>query len=475
MRWIWTLVFLLAAAQAQAWSDAQTRMGQENHPKVLAQHGGEIQSLAIAGYIDGIGRVVTRGTSHANEPWTFTVLDTPVVNAFAVPGGYVYVTRGLLALANSEAEVAAVIGHEVAHLTRNHVGTRQKKQQDATIGVLAGTVLGAIIDGKEGLQKGIQLSSRLASGYVAQHSQKHEFEADDTGINYLANAGYDALAQSRFLASLAAKQTVEAELAGRGYNPNRVDFFASHPATGDRIRRAVRVAGGRGGVVGDAEYKMMIDGMIYGDSARQGFVRGRQFLHPELRFGLQVPQGFRIVNSSRSIVANGPNDARFVVQSGGRSDAPPAGFLEGKWLPTLQKLHRIKSRTRTQNVNINGIPAARFFAQIERRGRAYMGEFTVVSYEGRMHLFTGMVPGNSERDLFSVRSAAESFRALSYAEAQTLRPLRLRMHQVRDGDTIDGLAALMPGGLKRKAFVALNGLGDRQWLSPGEVVKLVSE
>ena len=475
MRWVLTLIFAIIGWQAQAWPDAQTRIGQENHPKVLAQYGGEVPNLALAGYIDGIGRVITRSTSHAHERWTFTVLDTPVVNAFAVPGGYIYVTRGLLALANSEAEVAAVIGHEVAHLTRNHVSTRQKQQQDASIGILAGTVLGAILDGKEGLQKGIELSSRLASGYVAQHSQRDEFEADDTGIAYLAAAGYDALAQSRFLANLAAKQTVEAERAGRGYNPNRIDFFASHPATGDRVRRAIRVAGGRGGVIGDDDYKSMIDGIIYGDSARQGFVRGRRFLHPELRFALEVPPGFRIVNSSSSIVANGPKDARFVVQSGGQSNASPKDFLTSKWLPSLQKLHNIKSRSRTVNVNLNGLPGARFYAAIDRRGRRYMGEFTVVAHNGRMHLFTGMIPGGSERDLAALRAAAESYRPLSQAEAAALRPLRIRMHRVREGDTIDGLAAQMPGDLKRKTFVALNGLGDRQWLTPGEQVKLIVE
>jgi len=236
----------IAAGPAFAWTAQQTELGKSNHPRIMREYGGEITNQAIAGYVDGIGAVILRSTSYKDEPWTFTVLDSPVVNAFALPGGYVYVTRGLLGLANSEAEVAAVIGHEIAHLTRQQVEARQERQSDAAIGVLAGTIWGAVLDGKEGLKKGIQLSSRIATGYVAQHSQKQEFEADETGIGYLARAGYDPHAQSRFLSSLAAKAKVEAAIAGRGYNPNRVDFFASHPATGDRVRRAAIVANQNG-------------------------------------------------------------------------------------------------------------------------------------------------------------------------------------------------------------------------------------
>ena len=240
------LVWLAAANGVLGWTKDQARIGAENHEKIMARLGGEMPSGALSAYVDGIGRSIVAHTRYANEPWTFTIVDSPTVNAFAVPGGYVYVTRGLLALANSEAELAAVIGHEIAHVTENHVEERQKRNRDAGIGVLVGTVLGGVIDGRDGLRKGIQMGTRVATGYVAQFSQKQEFEADERGIEFLARAGYDPLAQARFLEAMSEKAEIEARLAGKGYNPNRVDFFASHPATGDRIRRATLVANQNG-------------------------------------------------------------------------------------------------------------------------------------------------------------------------------------------------------------------------------------
>ena len=473
---ILSVLALAIPGLALAWTEDQTRLGQQNHPKILAQFGGEISNQAIAGYVDGIGRVIVRGTKVRDEPWTFTVLDSPVVNAFAVPGGYIYLTRGLIALANSEAEIAAVIGHEVAHLTRRHVERRQDRASDANIGVIAGTILGAVLDGKDGIRQGLQVSTRLASGYVAQHSQKQEFEADETGIRFLANAGYDAQAQSRFLASMAAKAQVEAAIAGGSYNPNRVDFFASHPATADRVRRAAMVANtspGNPTALGQGAYFAMVDGLIYGDSARQGFVRGQTFVHPEMRFRYRVPEGYRITNSARQVVAQNRAGGRMILQGGGKADMQPLAFLRQKWLPAIEKHNKINRTSRAMEIDINGLPAARVHAWIDRNGEPYLGEFIAISHDGRFHLLTGLAPGTTPSILTPLRQAMGSFRAISRAEAQAEKPYRIRVHRVAPGETAQSLAGTIPGPRKLEMFRALNGLTARDRLAAGDRVKLI--
>lgn len=463
---------------AGAWTAEQTRLGGENHPKILAEFGGETDNLALAGYIDGIGRVIVRRTQVRDEPWTFTVLDSPVVNAFAVPGGYIYLTRGLVGLANSEAEIAAVIGHEVAHLTRRHVERRQNRAKGAGIGVLAGTILGAVLDGKDGIKQGIQLSSRVASGYVAQHSQQQEFEADETGIRFLANAGYDPHAQSRFLASMAAKAKVEAAIAGGEYNPNRVDFFASHPATGDRVRRAAATANKHANTtnaLGQGAYFAMVDGLVYGDSARQGFVRGRTFRHPELRFVYRVPEGYRITNSARQVVAQSQQGGRMILQGGGKAEVAPLAFLQNTWLPAIKRSNDIRQTSKAQAITLNGLPAARIHAWLDRNGKPYMAEFVAISHRGRFHLLSGIAPGSNPAVLGALRQSTETFRPLSAAEAAQERPYRLRIHKVRSGDTVQSLAATLPGPRKLDMFRALNGLTERSQLNAGDRVKLIGQ
>ena len=395
----------------------------------------------------GSARPSSPGRSYANEDWTFTIVDSPTVNAFAVPGGYVYVTRGLLALANSEAEVAAVIGHEIAHVTENHVEERQKRNRDAGIGVLVGTVLGGVIDGRDGLRKGIEMSSRVASGYVAQFSQKQEFEADERGIQYLVGAGYDPLAQARFLESMSAKAKVDAELSGKGYNPNRVDFFASHPATADRIRRATlvgnRVGGDSDGIEGRDTYLMMTAGLIYGDVPEQGYVRGRRFEHPELRFRFQVPPKFLITNSSRQVVAEGPENARFLLQGGGKATVPPERYVGRIWIPSLVKNETVDSVGEVRSLKINGLDAATVRLQVKYRGKPFIADLTVIVHQDRFHRLTTLSPVG-RRDLRrALVTATESFSEISVSEAARMRPDRIELREVRRGDTVASLAEEM--------------------------------
>jgi len=423
--------------------------------------------------------VLANHTPLAHEPWVFTVTDTPVVNAFAAPGGYVYITRGLLALANSEAELAAVIGHEVAHLTASHHSKRQKRGNDAGIGVLVGTVLGGILGGKDGLKKGIELSSKVAAGYVGQFSQAQEFEADQLGTKYLAAAGYNPLAQAAILNALGAKRAFEASKSGKEYNPNRVDFFATHPATKDRVNKARQYARGfqKGNrIEAEERYMAAIDGMVYGDSAQQGFVRGKTFQHPVIGFEYSVPNSFTITNSARRIVATGPNGAQFNLDGGGKANGNGGSYIRDVWLEQFRREVEVGRLGQISRFSRNGVNGAHAILPYKRNGADWLAHLTVINHRGRFIRLTGMARAQDRGLLRDFDWAAATFRALSDAEAAQMKPYRLRSYRVRTDDTVDWLSLGSPSQkLRQQLFMTLNGLPDQNALFAGDIVKVVTE
>ncbi len=468
------------AQSALAWPKNEADIGAKNHPNFLAQQGGLIDDQSLSTYVSEIGNKIVAQTRFADRRWTFSVTDTPIVNAFATPGGYVYITRGLLALANSEAELAAVIGHEVAHLTAEHHSKRQKRGQDANIGVLVGTVLGGVLGGKDGLKKGIQLSSKVAAGYVGQFSQSQEFEADKLGTEYLARAGYDPLAQSSILNSLGRKSAFEAKKSGKTYNPNRVDFFATHPATTDRVRRArdfaQQINNSNSYAQNEGRYLAAIDGMIYGDSARQGFVRGSAFIHPEIGFRYTVPNGFVITNSARRVVSRGPNGATFNLDGGGKSDRSPANYIRQVWAPMIGKEVKIGQLGQIQSVPENGVNAATVVLPFQRNGETWLAHLTAIEHRGRFIRLTGTARQSDQGLLRDFSVAARSFQAISPAQASRYKPYRLRAYEVRPGDTVDWLSLASPSQqFRQELFQTLNGMPSNSGLRAGELVKVVTE
>ncbi|MEL6479089.1 MAG: M48 family metalloprotease, partial [Pseudomonadota bacterium] len=293
-------------------SPSEQKLGDENHPKILARYGGVYKNARLTSYVNEIGAELAAVSEQPQAKWTFTVLDTPTVNAFALPGGYVYVTRGLVALAEDEAELAGVIGHEIGHVTAGHSSLRQERGTVAGVGLLLGAI-GLSVLGVEGsaAQGLLQIGQAAAGGILADYSRGDELDADNLGIRYLARAGYDPYAQADFLDSMGQASALEARIAGRGYNPNSVDFFASHPANGPRTRQAIEVAKQNGLALpqgsnrNQRRFLEVIDGITWGDSPDQGFVQGRRFSHPKLRFTYAAPQGFTITNSTNSVTARG--------------------------------------------------------------------------------------------------------------------------------------------------------------------------
>ncbi len=449
--------------------EEEARLGAAEHPKLVAAFGGEVLDPALVKYVDDVGQKLARYSEIPNLKYTFTIIDSEIVNAFALPGGFIHVSRGLLALANSEAELASVLAHEIGHVTARHAAQRHSQSVLAGLGV---NVIGVLT----GVREAANLAGSVAELYLKSYSREHEFEADTLGVRYIRRAGYDSRAAANFLASLRAHSQLEARLQGlpEGTVDQR-NWMATHPRTVDRVERAAQAAGNgdvANPVIGHDVYLQKIDGLIYGNSPRHGFVRGRDFLHPDLRFRFRVPQGFELTNTPERVLAKGPRGA--VIVFDGASAAPSRNMLE-YMVNTWGRGIRIGSR---EELTINGKPAATGVARV--RTRAGVRDYRLVAIRGedkQVWRFLFVTPPDVTASFSGeFRATRQSFRTVSEREAATWPAQRIRLHRVRAGDTVESLAARGPfEKLKVDRFRVLNGLSPGEPLKLGSTVKLVLE
>ena len=453
----------------------EVETGRRLHPMILARMGGAVGDRALARYVDSIGQLLARTGERTDIEYSFTVLDSDIVNAFATPGGYIYVSRGLLALADDEAELAAVLAHELGHVTALHHARRQGQTLLANLGLLAaGAVAGAVAPGNE--RSIMDFGQIAATGVLRGFSREHEYQADSLAIRYLSRAGYDPLAMARFLAKLRAHSRLEAEIAGK--SPDSVDRFnylATHPAPQARVTRAASEAKGldtaRSMTARDT-YLGKIDGMIYGGSPEQGFARGRDFIHPALRFRFTVPEGFRLRNAPSAVTAEGPDSSLIVFDM-----ARDAG-----WRSTYSYLTSVWAKgarlERVRGITVNRLEGTEGFTRINtRRGPADLWLVAIRGARERIYRFVFASPsGRTARPRRGFEATLGSFRRIGAAEAASVKPRRLKIVRVRRGETQRAIAARMAVSRRALArFRVLNGLGPGDRLRPGRRVKIVIE
>lgn len=449
--------------------------GDRAHPQIVKQLGGVYDNPVVAAHVEEIGRRLVAVSEQPAERWTFTVLDSADVNAFAIPGGYVYVTRGLVALADDEASLAGVIGHEIAHVTAGHGADRRQRQGIASVGLLLGSVgLAAVGIDPAGLGGLLQTA---AGGFLASYSREDEREADQFGIRYLAAAGYDPYAQADFLNSLAENAQLEAAIEGRRYDPNQTSFFATHPATGGRVREARAFAAALpqagGGERGHARHLAAIDGMAWGPAVEQGVVRRGRFVHPDLDLAFDVPRGYRVSNQPTRVVMAGRDGSGLIFDGGKAETDDPLQHLTQRWAPGLQRSGSVGQLSQVRTTRLNGLPAAQALAPARIQGRPYTLLLAVIAKDGRLFRFTGLLPRGS-RALPVLERTVESFRALDPRERQALSQQRIDVVRVRPGDSEQSLAAQMRVEERPLEFFrVLNSGVTRTPLRAGDTVKLV--
>ena len=449
-------------------SEAQElKVGRENHPKILAEFGGTYDNAALQRYVESIGQLLASTTERPDIEFTFTVIDSPIVNAFALPGGYVYVTRGLLALADNEAEAASVIGHEIGHVVARHSAERYSRSVLAQIGAIG---LG-IATGSGELAN---LAGSGAAAYLQSYSRDQEFEADTLGIRYMARANFDPQAAARFLDKLQAQSRLEATLAGQPEAADKSNIMSTHPRTVDRVQRAIENAGATqvtNPILARDVYLEKIDGMLYGESPSQGVVRDRHFLHPDLRFAFEVPEGFTLHNNPNQVVAQGPKGALVVFDRAPKpGSADMLSYLTRDWAGNMDLID-------AERIEINGMEAATGSSRLRTQQGSRDVRLVAIRYDAdTIYRFLFLTPPDMTEELsLGLRETTYSFRRLSESEAAAIEPLRVKVITVRPGDTIESLAAQMPfEDYREERFRVLNDLPEGARLTPGQRVKIIA-
>jgi predicted Zn-dependent protease len=455
----------------------EASLGRKEHPKILEEFGGEYKEKPdLTAYVSSVGQFIAATSERRDVTYTFTVLNTPDVNAFAVPGGYIYTTRGLLALANNEAEMASVLGHETGHITARHTAERAGQAQQTQFGVLGATLLGAILGGQTGADLAGGLASQYGQVRLAGYSQEQEFEADSLGVRYMKRATYDPQAAASFLAALRAQTQLEAKIAGK--DPNVVDdtnMLASHPRTVDRVQRAIQEAGGAqpGAMLERDIYLSKIDGMMFGDDPAQGVIAGAKFVHPPLRFAFEVPGGYKLVNLPTVVAIKGPKGTLGNLTL---ADPQPSGSLTAA-LQSYDPKGRIVFDT-IERLAINGMDAATAVTRVNTKSGSANYRAVLIRHPGGKvyeFVFLSLADLGARYD-GDFQKIAFSFRQIDGNEAaQYNRPQRIRIVTVKPGDTVPSLSRRMVVADEKEGwFRVLNGLTGGQQVQPGQKVKIVT-
>lgn len=452
---------------------AEAKQGAEYHPQLLAEFGGAMSGTHAA-YVEQVGKniAVQSGLGNARESFTVSLLNSPVNNAFAIPGGYIYTTRQLVTLMNSEAELAAVLGHEVGHVAARHSQRRQQAATKNTLLGIGGAILSGLLLGDSGL--GQTLSRGFLQGsqlLTLRFSRKQELEADGLGIEYLGRAGYDRRAMGTVLASLAAQNALDARLSGQ--NASMPEWASTHPDPASRVQNALARAGtapaASASVSNRDTFLTRIDGLRYGDDPAQGVIEGSTFIHPALRLAFTAPAGFYMVNGTRAVSIQGQAGKAQMTTAAYNGNLE--SYVRAAFTAAGGQNANLAPQT-IERTTINGLPAAIGTARVNN-GNSQV-DLVVVAYEfardSAFHFITIAPAGRAG----TFNAMYQSMRRISAAEAGAVVPRKLQVVTVARGDTVASLARRMAyDSAQEERFRVLNALSGTATVTPGQKVKLV--
>jgi len=450
----------------------EAQIGAEEHPKILAEFGGAYSEKPnLNTYVSQIGQSVSQHAERKDVTYTFTLLNSDEINAFALPGGYVYVTRGLVALANNEAELAGVLGHEIGHVNARHTAERVGQQQKASIlsalGVAAATLLGGDALG----QMASGVAEQGSAVYLGQYSQSQEFEADSLGVRYIAKTGYDPQAMATFLDSLDQDTHLEAKEAGNAAAADAYSMTQSHPRTPDRVQRAIAEANipVTNPALNRDRFLSQVNGMIWGPDPRDGVIKGSTFIHPGLRFAFDAPKGMKLANSPDAVIAASNNAAMKFDFADPMPDGALTDYIASGW----QKGAKVQN---VQSFQVNGMEAATGVAQGTLNDTRVIIRLVAIRKSAKevyRFLFAATPDSFDSLDKRFV-ATAQSFREINAQEAAGYRPKHIQVVTVQSGDTVTSLAARMrTEEAQAEWFRVINHLPANANLQAGQKVKLI--
>ncbi len=435
---------------------------QREHLRILAAYGGVYRDPRVQGVLEKTVDKLVGASERPDLKYDVTILNSPAVNAFALPNGQLYVTRGLIALANDNSELASVLSHEMAHVIARHAAIREDQARQAQLvnrvatDLLSDPQLGALALAK----------SKIA---LANFSRAQEFEADGIGVGISARAGYDPYGAERFLTSMGMNAHLRTQRAS--IDPRAPDFLSSHPATPERVTNAVANArqytSPGAGQRDRNEYLGMIDGLVFGEDPSEGFVRGRRFLHPKLGFTFTAPDGFTLDNTAQAVFGVKDNGAQALRLDVVRvpAEQPLPEYLNSGWIENIEP----KS---VEEMTVGGFPAATATAS----GDQWTFRLYVVRFGSEVYRIIYAAKNRTEAVDKSFRDSLGTFRRMTAAEITSAQPLRVKVVEAKRGDTIEKFGRRMAvADRPTERFRVLNGLGPNDRVKPGDLVKVVVE
>lgn len=435
---------------------------QREHARILASYGGEYDNPRLRAMIEKTVDRLVAASERPDLKYQVTILNSPAINAFALPNGRLYITRGLVALANDKAELASVLSHEMGHVIARHAAIREEQaRQVAIIDHVVNDVLSDPQMGALALAK-----SKLT---LAAFSRAQEFEADGIGVGISARAGFDPYGASRFLTDM--QRSADLKASAGGADPRSLDFLSSHPATPDRVKNALSNArqftGPGAGERDRAEYLANIDGLVYGDDPSEGFARGRHFLHPKLGFSFVAPPGFSLDNTAQAVLGlkeGGEEALRVDVVSVPAEQSLP-DYLKSGWMENVDPVS-------VEEFSVNGFQTV----TATSGGGNWSFRIFAVRFGSDVYRFIFAAKNRTAQVDQQFRESIMTFRRMTLKESQQVKSLRLKVVTVGANDTVEKLAhrmATADHSLDR--FRVINGLGPHDRLKPGEKVKIVVE
>jgi len=459
-----------AAAQRLRYLDPQdVAEAQRENAQIIEELGGA-ETGPRAAYVQSIGRRVSAysGVANPGQALHFTTLNSAVENAFSVPGGYVYITRQLMALMGDESQLAFALGHEVGHIAANHAHIREEYARRNPLGVF-GQIIGAVF-GDRVFGSYLQARAKLAQ---LSFSREQEYEADTLGLKYMIAAGYDPAGAAQLLASLARETALQTRVQGRT-NRQTPEWASTHPLSENRMQRALQEARATGrlgtGLHNRDIFLEELEGIYVDDDPAQGIIDGATFTHPDLRIQFSVPTGYLMSNGTYAVTISGSaGKAQF---SGGRF----TGSLDTYILGVFQQLTQGQMQLaipQPHHMRINGMEAASTTARLNTT--TGLIDVSVIAYQWdpqHVYHFVMLTSGGTGIGVFT--PMVNSLRKITPAEAAAIRPRIIHVVTVGPGDTVQSLASRMAyRDFKLERFLTLNGLAANSVLSPGQKLKLV--
>jgi len=447
-------------------SEAQeVQLGQEMDPQIRAEMG-VYPDAGLQEYVQGVGMRLAKASERPDLPWHFAVVDVPAVNAFALPGGYIYITRGLLAHLDNEAEMAGVLGHEIGHVTARHAARAYTRQASVGIGAAVTSIF---------FPEAAPYASAAQTGLgvlFLKYDRNQEVQSDALGVRYAAKEGWRPSGMAGVLETLG---RISATADRRGV-PN---WLATHPQPADRVAKVSDEVATLEATRSDSEwtvnrdpYWKRLDGLVFGDDPREGIVRGREFIHPEMRFRLAFPEGWQIQNGKQQVTAR-PADIRGAMMSLELVPGPQGSSLDSIAAGSMSKAGF--TRLGGENTRLNGVPAyVGVYDGQTQEGQAVRVRAAHIRLERQVLLLAGIASQSMYPQAERVfAESIRSFAPIDAAEAARIKPNRLGFATVRSGDTWQGIAERTGGLIPASDLAVLNGSAANSQPPAGRRIKIV--